>query len=1601
MKNSSLILLLTLISFSGFASSPLSGKCTPGSIGSGFSGTTTYCVGAAATALDYNYAECSTGSGGAVGTACTATWYYNTTNTTTISGSTVLVSGPTAFTSAAGANGFLPSVIPATTTAGTYYYFCVVTWVIGGTCTSPFITATQAITINALPTAIYGAAAICPGATLTLTDVTAGGTWSSSNTAQATIGSTTGIATGVGGIAHPVITYTLPTGCLTTTTITVNVLPAAITGTTTICNGLTTTLADAPGGGTWSSSNTAVATIGATHIATGVSAGTATISYSLATGCYKTTTLTINPNPAAITGTAVACIGSTTTLSDATAAGKWSSSNTAQATVGSTTGIVTYLAAGNPVIAYTLTATGCKSTKTITVNALPAAITGTATACQGLTTLLADGTAGGTWSSNNTAVATIGTAHIVTGITPGTSTITYTLATGCLKTMNVTVNQTPTSINGASAVCQALTITLTDATATGKWSSSNPAIATIGQATGIVTGVGASGNTTIAYTLANGCKSSSIVSINPTPSGITGSITACVNATTALSDATTGGTWSSGNTAIATIGSTTGILTGVAAGTSTITYTVPTGCIVTYNETVNPLPANITGTKTVCQGLVTNLTDATSGALSWTSSNTLVATAVNSGAITGVKGGTSTITYKISTGCYTTTTVTVTPNPSVISAAGVMCSNGSLTVTDSASSNMWTSTWTSSNASIATIGSATGVINGVNGGNVTITFSTGCGVNATHAITVNQAPAATYGFNDVCAGQTINFYNNTSGGTWTSSNTSIATIGAATGVITGVSGGVSTISYTLPNTCFVTSAAIVNSTPATVTVSGGGAICNSTTLLASNGGTGTIYYQGSTSGGTSTSTPASSQVISSAGTYYFRAMSASGCWSNQGSATVTVNSLPPITNTINICPGSTGNLSNTTPGGVWNSSNTSIAAIDANTGSVTGVQAGTSTITYTLGAGCNSTTTVTVNYPPTVTTGVINPVIKGNTSTTLHFYTTGTPTNYNITWCGAAHTAGFSDVVGGLIDTLAQDTILHIAIPSTALATMYTGTVSVTSTGCSSIGATIRAIVNDSLNIYTFAGTGTNGYTGDAAASTAAKISHPSSVAADCNGNTYIADYDNGVVRKVDARGVITTFAGNGSIGYSGDGGPATAAKLSNPTGVAIDAIGNVYIADYSNMVIRKVDTAGNISTFAGNGGHGYSGDGGTATSAELNYPVGLAVDNANNVYIADYLNSAIRMVSASGTIYTVAGKGTAGYSGDGSEAINAQLNNPRGVAVDASGNIYIADYGNNAIRKVNASGIITTIAGVGIAGYSGDGGDAALAQLNNPWGIAVDGYGDIYFSELHNSIIRKVDTNGIISTIAGNYGMWQGYTGDGNSAINAQLDQPMGIAINCAGNLYIADNANYAVRILGVYNRAPFFVGGATQTLNAYQSGPATSLISLLSVTDFDTTQRETWSIKTNASNGTLNISYSTSSTGTTLVPSGLTYTPAPGYIGLDSFTIQVSDGKATATTTVYVTVSESGARMSNTTGINNTEANNISLEVFPNPSRGTFNIKTSGAGTFYLFSMEGKSVGEYVVTDNQAVINIPGGLASGIYIGRFKSVDGNTTDIKLAYEQ
>ncbi len=338
--------------------------------------------------------------------------------------------------------------------------------------------------------------------------------------------------------------------------------------------------------------------------------------------------------------------------------------------------------------------------------------------------------------------------------------------------------------------------------------------------------------------------------------------------------------------------------------------------------------------------------------------------------------------------------------------------------------------------------------------------------------------------------------------------------------------------------------------------------------------------------------------------------------------------------------------------------------------------------------------------------------------------------------------------------------------------------------------------------IRTYAGSGfgaggAGGYSGDHGPANMAQLNKCTGVAFDGAGNVYIADRDNNVVRKVNTLGIITTFAGTDTPGYSGNGNAAVLARLNHPCSVASDAAGNVYISDNGNNVIRIVSTAGIINTYAGNDTAGYSGDSGPANYASLNNPLGIAVDGTGNLYIADAGNHVVRKVDGAGIISTIAGNGTYGYSGDNGPAVEAQLSNPVDVAVDPYGDVFIADINNNVVRELlDSTGDIVTFAGNGTAGHAGDGGDATNAQLFFPSSVSVDNGGSVYITDQGNNTVRRVDSLGNISVFAG-VPLTNGYSGDNGDPTLAHLNSPSDVTADGWGRIYIADYGNNVIRLV------------------------------------------------------------------------------------------------------------------------------------------------------------------------------------------------------------
>lgn len=704
-----------------------------------FTGTTSYCQGAAATPNTLTYGQCSLG-GGIIdaGVPYTAQWYYNTTGGTVIGSSTPL-GAPISNTSPAGGGG-TEYYTPLTTTPGTFYYFCYFTWTTTGSCAMSYTSNTQTITISPPPAALTGTATVCIGGTTTLSTTSTGGAWSSSAPTTATV-SSAGVVTGINA---GTVTISYGSGsCFATRTVTVNPPPAAITPATAvvICQGSTSSFASTTGGGTWSTSDAAVATVSGTGLVTATGGGTATITYTAPTGCYTTKNLTVNPTPLAIAGPNQVCPLGTITLTDPSPGGVWSSSDVTKATVNPSSGVVTGVGTGTVTISYT----GCGSaTMVVSVHPSPATITGPSDVCMsGGTIVLSDATAGGTWSSGAPATAsattTTSTTGTITGHVVGTADITYTSVLGCVTSTTVNVIPPPDVIVGNTPVCVGQFMTLTNSVPGGSWNSAAAGIASVTPTGGLVTGV-AAGTTLISYT--NMCGTSTVLAtINPIPAAIIGRDTVCVGSETVLADATLGGTWSTSSPTVATVMLTSGVVSAVSIGTAYITYTMPGGCYNTATVNVLAAPSAIGGPSVVCAGSNITLTNATSGG-TWSSSHPSVATVGTSGVVTGVSADTAVIVYTTPSRCAVETTITVNPLPAPIESGSRYCPDIKDTLFDATPGG----TWSSATPSIATIDPVSGIMTSISGGNAIIryTLPTGCSVSRTISINPLPAPSITY-----------------------------------------------------------------------------------------------------------------------------------------------------------------------------------------------------------------------------------------------------------------------------------------------------------------------------------------------------------------------------------------------------------------------------------------------------------------------------------------------------------------------------------------------------------------------------------------------------------------------------------------------------------------------------------------------------------------------------------------------------------------------------------------------------------------------------------------------------------------------------------------
>lgn len=556
------------------------------------------------------------------------------------------------------------------------------------------------------------------------------------------------------------------------------------------------------------------------------------------------------------------------------------------------------------------------------------------------------------------------------------------------------------------------------------------------------------------------------------------------------------------------------------------------------------------------------------------------------------------------------------------------------------------------------------------------------------------------GAGGICAGTPVTLSSSTSGGTWSSSNTAVATVGTG-GTVNGITAGTATISYAIGGGCFAVKTVTVSTSASAGTITGPTTICNG----------GNALYTSSVPGGSwGSSTPAVASITtagimttSTLGSTTISYVVTNGCGTATATQNLTVNQAPAaIGGTTVVAVTYTTTLNCTPSGGTWSSSNTAVATVNSS-GVVSGIANGTAIVTYALATGCNAIALITVGC--SATSGTITTILGNGTAGMGPASGVGTSMPIKIPWGAAV------DPAGNVYISEFDNQIIRKITPA-GIATVFAGT-----PGLYDLG-------------------------GDGSQATATSLAWPTGLSY-ANGNLYIDEIGWGRVRKVNSSGVISTVAGGG--GSTANGVPATIADLGQPNGIYVDAAGNLFIPSQSYNKIRKVNTSGIINTIAGSGGYGSSGDGGPALSATFMLVNFVITDAAGNIFVSDYQANKIRRIDAvTNIITTYAGNGTAAYGGDNGPATNASIYGPAGLAFDADGNLLICDTENQRIRKVNKiTGVITTIAGTGVAGFSGDGGAADAAKLYRPSHLAHFG-GSIYFADLANNRARKITPTAI-----------------------------------------------------------------------------------------------------------------------------------------------------------------------------------------------------------------------------------------------------------------
>ena len=1407
---------------------------------------------------------------------------------------------------------------PSISATTTYYLSAT-----SGSCVTSSRTAVTA-TVNALPSIAAGSGvAICNGSSTALTAT--GGTtytWTPSTGLSATSGASV--------TANPTSTTTYSvtgttSGCSATATkvVTVNALPTIGAGSSVaICNGSSTSLTET--GGTtysWTPSTGLSATSGASVTANPSATTTYTVTGTNGTGCSNrsSVTVTVNALPSISAGSNVGiCNGSSTLL---TATGgttySWTPTTGLTATTGSS---VTANPTANTT--YTVTGTngaGCSSTSsvTVTVNALPSvSVASGFVICTGTTTpaITASGAVSYTWSPSTGLSATTGSSVTANPTATTTYTVTGTNGSGCSNTATVTITVNPTPVISAApgtAICAGSSATLS---ASGASSYSWSPVAGLSSVTG--SSVTSSAMATIVYTVTGtntyGCSASATeaVTVNALPVISAGAGVAICNGSSTILSVTGGITYSwTPSTGLSVTTGSSVTANPSATTTYTVTGTNGSGCSSTSSVTVtvNALPVITAGPGyTICSGNTTAVISATGGvSYTWIPSSGLSSTTGSSATASPITTTVYTVTGSNLSGCSSNATVTVSVNPAPVVSAGsgtAICNGSSAALSATGAAGY---TWSPSTGLSSTTGSsvtASPLVTTVY--TVTGTNSYGCQSTASVAVTVNLVPVMAVSLGVTICNGTSTVINASGAGTY--SWTPATGLAASTGSSVTASPAISTI-YTVTGTsvsgCSSTSTIniSVNPTPSISSVGTGGVICSGNTLTlnsAAIGGTGALSYSwsGPASYSSTIQNPSiTNAATTAAGVYSLTVTDVNSCTAS-GVTTATVNPTPSagtITGASSVCIGNTIALSDTATGGTWSAGSGMVTA-GSSTGVITGVAMGNVNITYSVtnSYSCTSKATKTVS-------------------------------------------------VAGLPNYL-----------------------------------------------YTGAGTGVNSSTGDGGPAYMATLKGPRALSTDTAGNVYISDVTTNTIRKISTNGYISTVAGNGTAGNGGDGGPATAAQLnmSGGGGLYIDKAGNFYISNTAGQNIRKVTAStGIISTICGTNVGGYSGDGGPASAAKVQGPLGICEDTSGNIYFADASNERIRRIDAiTGIITTVIGTGSNAYSGDGGPGTSARVSVPRDVVADVYGNLYIADFGNDVIRKyVIATGIITTIAGNGTAGSGGDGGPATAAQFNSPARLAFDGSNNLYIADQANFKVRKVNlSTGIISTVIATG--TAGYSGDGGPSTLGKITQAAGIAITKNGNIYVSDMSNYRVRV-SPYN------GSIAISL----AGPST-VVAGTPVT-----------FTANSSISGPYVTYQWLKNGSAIGTGGSTFTdysPANGDVYKCVLAVAPTCGATFYDTSNSITISLAGYRTADTAeAVVKVAMEQSEIKLYPNPVHSQLTIEgtnlENGNIQISVNDMTGRQVSSKTaeVTDNRLTEQMDmQSLAAGMYLITLTDNAGNSKTIK-----